>query len=70
MISKQNAEHYQWGNNCDGWCLVNREDQSIIHEEMPPHTYETRHYHNIAKQFFFLLSGEMEIEIDGSINKL
>ncbi|MDY1001048.1 cupin domain-containing protein, partial [Pantoea agglomerans] len=26
MISKENAEHYFWGDNCDGWYLVNRQD--------------------------------------------
>lgn len=70
MISKDNAEHYIWGEQCDGWRLVNGEDQSIIHERMPPSTYENRHYHKIAKQFFFVLSGEMEIEIDGVKYKL
>ncbi len=24
MISKENAEHYQWSDRCDGWYLVNR----------------------------------------------
>jgi len=65
MISKNVAKHYKWGNDCDGWLLVNVEDQSIIHEKMPPNTYETRHYHKVARQFFFVLEGEMEIEMDG-----
>jgi len=35
MISKDNAEHYVWGDNCDGWYLVNRKDMLVIHEKMP-----------------------------------
>ena len=35
MISKSNAEHYVWGDKCDGWYLVNRQDMLVIHEKMP-----------------------------------
>lgn len=65
MISKNNAEHYIWGNNCDGWRLVDAEDRSIIHERMSPNTCEVRHMHRKSKQFFFNLSGTMTIEVDG-----
>lgn len=67
MISKDNAEHYHWGDNCDGWRLVNRPDMSIIHERMPPGTQEKRHYHRIARQFFFVLRGQLTIELAGEI---
>lgn len=53
MISKHNAVHYVWGQQCDGWRLVDEEGQSIIHERMPPGTNEIRHYHERAKQLFF-----------------
>lgn len=33
MISKDNAGHYVWGDNCDGWYLVNRQDMLVIHEK-------------------------------------
>lgn len=61
MISKENAEHYQWGDRCDGWYLVNRQDMLIIHEKMPPGTREKRHYHAASRQFFFVLSGGISI---------
>lgn len=64
-VSKQNAEHYKWGNNCDGWHLVKNEELSIIHEKMPPGTSEVRHYHQKSRQFFFVLSGVAIIEIEG-----
>lgn len=65
MISKQNAEHYVWGGNCDGWRLVDREECSIIHEKMPPDSQEVRHFHEKAEQFFFVLSGCLHLELDG-----
>lgn len=64
-ISKNNAEHYSWGDNCDGWHLVKHNDLSIIHERMPPNTFEVRHYHERSRQFFFVLSGTATLEVDG-----
>lgn len=52
------ANHYNWGNLCDGWQLVKRDDMSIIEEKMPPHTTEQMHYHRKSRQFFYILSGE------------
>jgi len=65
MISRENAEHYKWGDNCDGWYLVNRQDMLIIHEKMPSGTSETRHFHSISRQFFFVLQGELAMELEG-----
>jgi len=65
-ISKHSAEHYIWGDNCDGWHLVKNQDLSIIHERMPANTSEVRHYHQQSRQFFFVLSGSATIEIDGN----
>lgn len=64
-ISKQYAEHYRWGEQCDGWHLVKNNDLSIIHERMPAKTVEVNHYHHHAQQFFFVLSGTATIDIDG-----
>ncbi|KYZ76118.1 cupin [Anaerosporomusa subterranea] len=66
-ISKNNAEHYIWGNICDGWHLVKTEELSIIHEKMPPQTSEVRHFHEQAKQFFFILSGQATLEVNSEI---
>ena len=32
---------------------------------MPPGTSEVRHYHQRARQFFFVLAGEATLEVDG-----
>nr|WP_285858886.1 cupin domain-containing protein [Paenibacillus sp. MER 99-2] len=64
-ISKQNASHYIWGNQCDGWHLLQNEGLSIIHERMPAGTVEIRHYHSVSRQFFFILSGTGYMELQG-----
>ena len=48
-VNKERVEHYQWGNNCDGWHLLKRPQLSVIQEHMPPETQEARHYHNDAE---------------------
>jgi len=65
MISKQNAEHYQWGDVCDGWYLLKRQDMMVIHESMPPGSREKRHTHTVSRQFFFVTEGELTLEIEG-----
>ncbi len=65
MIDKSTAEHYQWGAACDGWRLVNRPELSVIQEQMPPGTSEVRHYHQRARQFFYVLSGSVVMELNG-----
>jgi mannose-6-phosphate isomerase-like protein (cupin superfamily) len=64
-ISKNNAEHYIWGDQCDGWHLVNHTDLSVIHERMPAGTSEARHYHSVSRQFFFVISGTAAMQVDG-----
>ncbi|PTL80818.1 cupin domain-containing protein [Vitiosangium sp. GDMCC 1.1324] len=70
MISKDNAEHYVWGQGCDGWHLLKRPDVSVIHERMPPGTQEVRHYHRNARQLFFVLSGRATLEVGGRREQL
>lgn len=64
-ISKGNSEHYVWGDGCDGWRLVKDPSLSVIHERMPGGTEEVRHYHQAARQFFFVLTGRLTIEMNG-----
>lgn len=65
--SKASAEHYTWGGDCDGWHLVRAADGglSVIHERMPAGRAETRHYHEKSRQFFFVLSGTLTLEVEG-----
>jgi len=65
VTTLDNVEHYVWGSGCDGWHLLKSDSLSIIYERMPPGTQEARHFHNRAQQFFFVLSGEAVMELDG-----
>lgn len=60
-----NADHYTWGDNCDGWHLLQSESLSVIQERMTQGTSEQLHYHQFAQQVFYILSGNAMLEIDG-----
>ena len=66
MISKDSAEHYTWGAGCNGWRLVDQPGLSVIHERVPPSAFEVRHFHQQARQFFFVLAGTATIELNGT----
>ena len=58
VVSINNGEHYAWGEICDGWHLLKRDDMSVIQERVPAGGAEVMHYHNTARQFFYILEGE------------
>ena len=64
IIGRQNAEHYVWGANCDGWHLVKQDELSVIEERMPPGTSEVRHHHVHSRQFFYAIVGELTMEVE------
>lgn len=66
ITSTENAEHYTWGANCDGWPLLRTDSLSVIQERMPPGTSEQLHYHERAQQVFYILSGVATFEVDGA----
>ncbi len=62
-VSKNNPLlHYHWGTGCQGWNLVSEEGLSVKLERMPPHSSEMSHWHERARQFFFILQGEAVME--------
>lgn len=63
-ISTATADHYVWGEICDGWHLVRTGELSIIEERMPPGSAEQRHWHQHARQFFYVLEGELTMQFD------
>ncbi len=69
-ISATTAEHYTWGAGADGWHLVRTPALSVIQERMPPGSAEVRHRHTAARQFFFVLAGQLEIEVEGAVHAL
>jgi mannose-6-phosphate isomerase-like protein (cupin superfamily) len=60
--STQNAEHYVWGQVCEGWHLLKEQDLSVIQERVPPGAGEAKHFHSKARQYFFVLSGSAKLE--------
>lgn len=65
ITSIDNAEHYVWGDNCDGWHLLKSDSLSVIQERLPPGTGEQLHYHHQAQQVFYILSGTATFVVDG-----
>ena len=61
------AEHYVWGDGCDGWRYVDERDMSVIVERVPSGASETTHLHRSVRQLFYVLEGEASLEVDGSI---
>ena len=64
-VCRENAPHYIWGDNCDGWHLLQESNLSLIEELMSPGTSEVCHFHKNAQQFFFILSGRATMEANG-----
>lgn len=60
------APHYTWGQQCDGWRLVDTPQLTIIQERMPPHTAEQLHSHEQVQQYFHVLSGQAAFDIDST----
>jgi len=64
-IDTHSAPHYHWGEHCDGWHLLQSSALSVIQERVPPGGREQRHHHSRATQFFYVLTGEAAIELNG-----
>ncbi|HCR77412.1 MAG TPA: cupin domain-containing protein [Chryseobacterium sp.] len=62
--SKNNSEHYIWGDNCGSWILKNDGKLSIKQDIMPSGTSEKLHFHHFAEQFFYILKGKAVFFID------
>ena len=74
-IRRDNAEHYTWSSatnaqTCDGWHLHRSDALSVIEERMPPGAAEQRHLHRRATQFFYVLAGELILELAGGEHRL
>jgi quercetin dioxygenase-like cupin family protein len=70
QTSRAVAEHYVWGERCDGWHLVRAGALSVIEERMLPGAREARHWHASARQFFYVLSGVLTMEVEGTLHRL
>jgi len=64
MISKESAEYYKWGEQCEGWHLVKSKSLSVIQECIPAGAGEIKHMHLHAEQFFFVLFGVAKLTVE------
>jgi quercetin dioxygenase-like cupin family protein len=64
------AEHYEWGDGCEGWHLVRTDELAVIEERMPAGATERRHRHERSRQFFYVLEGELTLEVEGEAHLL
>ena len=64
-LSTETVTPRSWGEGCLTWELISRGDLAVFHEWMPPGTTEVTHGHRRARQFFFVLEGELRIESMG-----
>ena len=69
-VTKETAEHYVWGQQCDGWHLLKTDSLSVIQERMPPATSEMMHVHLKAQQLFFIISGTAVFETKGVMHTI
>ena len=69
-VSTSTAEHYNWGDGCDGWHLVRTSALSVSQERMPAGAHELRHWHTRAYQYVHVVDGELTLEVDGTTHLL
>lgn len=65
LKSKAHVVPRSWGGSCQTWELLGGDDLAVFHEHMPPGTAEEEHAHGKARQFFFVLDGELSIRVLG-----
>ena len=70
VVSVDNAEHYIWGDKCEGWHLVKTVSLSVIQEVVPSGCCEVKHLHEKAEQFFYVLSGVAMLEVNEKTYRL
>ena len=69
-ISTDDAPHYVWSKACDGWWLKKTGPFTVISEAMPTGTSEKLHLHEHTEQFFYVLSGNLTMELNEKIYTL
>ena len=60
-VRLSSANHYDWGNGCDGWVLSADTELLVIEERVPAGEGEEWHVHDHAQQFFYVVAGEAQV---------
>jgi sugar-phosphatase len=61
VVESASVESRTWGDGCEAWGLLDSHDLLVAEEFMPAGTSETAHYHDTARQFFYVTSGVLAI---------
>lgn len=70
VTNRRTADHYTWGGACDGWRLLAGDDLIVTEERIPPGGGEVAHFHAKARQLFYVLRGELTMDISGASHVL
>ncbi len=64
LIDKKNIKPMEWGNHCESWQLLDKENMGVFHEKMPPNSADVLHKHQFSEQFLYVLHGTVGIVIN------
>jgi mannose-6-phosphate isomerase-like protein (cupin superfamily) len=70
VVDRSSAEHYVWGDSCDGWHFLKSDALSVICERVPPGGREVTHLHRRAQQVFVVLEGVATMLVDGVAHRI
>lgn len=64
VMNRETADGYFWDDGrAEAWRLLEGTDLTVYEERVPPGSGERRHSHTFARQFFYVLEGEAEVEV-------
>jgi mannose-6-phosphate isomerase-like protein (cupin superfamily) len=64
-VTLDTAEKFTWGKAGTAWFLAKNAPVSVVEKTIGSGTKEIRHLHQKSWQYFHVLSGTADIEIDG-----
>lgn len=65
-VNQETAVRRAWGDDGTTWEFLSTDRMSVFFETVGVGTFETFHVHPQTDQFFFVISGELEITLDQS----
>lgn len=61
--TKLNSEHYFWGEQCEGWRMLDNDLLNVTREMIPAGKCEKMHYHATFLQCFYIIKGTASFDI-------
>ncbi len=63
VVSMKNVHSRGWGKGGMTWELLSNPELGVFYEKVSPGTMEVNHYHINARQFFFVIKGQLTIKL-------